>query len=285
MSANLAGPWTLPPLRRVLVRAERRWRLPDLAAVWQYRELFWVLALRDIRVRYKQTVLGVAWAIVQPLCTMIVFTMISHFARIATDGVRPEVFYYCGLLPWLLFANSMTSAGNSLLGSQHLVTKVYFPRVILPVASVVTALLDFTIAFVVLLAMMLFYGVTPAPQIVFLPLFVALACVTALGFGLWLSALSTQFRDVRHMAPFLTQLWLFCTPVLYPSSAVGGGWKKVLLDLNPMSAIVDGFRWCVLGRSAPGLPALVSSIATIVVVLGSSLYYFQRVDRTLADRI
>jgi lipopolysaccharide transport system permease protein len=284
MSANLAGPPT-PPLRRVLVRAERRWRLPDLGAVWQYRELFWVLALRDIRVRYKQTVLGVAWAIVQPLFTMIVFTMISHVARIATDGVRPEVFYYCGLLAWLLFANSMTSAGNSLLGSQHLVTKVYFPRIVLPIASVVTALLDFTIAFVVLLAMLLVYGVTPVPQIVFLPLFVALACVTALGFGLWLSALSTQFRDVRHMAPFITQLWLFCTPVLYPSSAVGDGWKKVLLDLNPMSAIVDGFRWCILGRSAPGLPALLLSIATIVVVLGSSLYYFQRVDRTLADRI
>lgn len=284
MSANLAGPSTLPPLRRVLVRAERRWRLPDLAAVWQYRELFWVLALRDIRVRYKQTVLGIAWAIVQPLCTMIVFTMISHVARIATDGVRPEVFYYCGMLAWLLFANSMTSAGNSLLGSQHLVTKVYFPRVILPIASVVTALLDFAIAFVVLLAMMLVYGVAPAPQILFLPVFVALACAAALGFGLWLSALSTQFRDVRHMAPFATQLWLFCTPVLYPSSAVGG-WKRVLLDLNPISAIVEGFRWCVLGRSAPGLPALVQSIATIVVVLGSSLYYFQRVDRTLADRI
>lgn len=269
----------------MLVRAERRWRLPDLAAVWQYRELFWVLALRDVRVRYKQTVLGVAWAIVQPLGAMIVFTTISHFARIATDGVRPEVFYTCGLCAWLLFASSMTSAGNSLLASQHLITKVYFPRVILPIASVVTAVLDFTIAFVVLLAMMLFYGVTPAPQIAVLPVFVALACATALGFGLWLSALTTQFRDVRHMAPFITQLWLFCTPVLYPSSAVGGGWKKRLLDMNPMSAVVDGFRWSVLGRSAPGLPAMALSVATTAVVLGSSLVYFQRVERTLADRI
>jgi lipopolysaccharide transport system permease protein len=288
MSVNLASPPTLPtvpPLRRVLVRAERRWRLPDLAAVWQYRELFWVLALRDIRVRYKQTVLGVAWAIVQPLCTMIVFTTISRFARIPTDGVRPEIFYYCGLTAWLLFANSMTSAGNSLLGSQHLITKVYFPRIVLPIASVVTALLDFAIAFVVLLAMMLFYGVTPPPQIALLPVFVGLAGATAVGFGLWLSALSTQFRDVRHMAPFITQLWLFCTPVLYPSSAVGGGWKKVVLDLNPMSAVVDGFRWCVLGTVPPARSALGLSLATIVVVLGSSLYYFQRVERTLADRI
>jgi lipopolysaccharide transport system permease protein len=285
MSVNLAAPPTLPPLRRVQVRAERRWRLPDLAAVWQYRELFWVLALRDIRVRYKQTLLGVAWAVVQPLCTMIVFTTISRFARIATDGVRPEAFYYCGLTAWLLFANSLTSAGNSLLGSQHLITKVYFPRVILPVASVVTALLDFMVAFVVLLAMMLVYGVTPAPQIALLPLFVGLACATAIGFGLWLSALSTQFRDVRHMAPFITQLWLFCTPVLYPSSAVGGGWKKAILDLNPMSAVVDGVRWCVLGTSRPTPAALLLALATIVLVLGSSLYYFQRVERTLADRI
>jgi homopolymeric O-antigen transport system permease protein len=288
MSANPAGAPTLATptaLRRVLVRAERRWRLPDLAAVWQYRELFWVLALRDIRVRYKQTLLGVAWAIVQPLCTMIVFTTISRFARIATDGVRPEVFYYSGLTAWLLFANSMNSAGNSLLGSQHLITKVYFPRIVLPIASVVTALLDFTVAFVVLLAMMLFYGVMPGPQIALLPLFVGLACATAIGFGLWLSALSTQFRDVRHMAPFITQLWLFCTPVLYPSSAVGGGWKKVILDLNPMSAVVEGFRWCVLGTSPPAPSALVLALATTVVVVGSSLYYFQRVDRTLADRI
>jgi lipopolysaccharide transport system permease protein len=162
---------------------------------------------------------------------------------------------------------------------------VYFPRVILPIASVVTALLDFAIAFLVLLGMMLVYRVAPAPQIALLPLFVALACAAALGFGLWLSALSTQFRDVRHMAPFVTQLWLFCSPVLYPSSAVGGGWKRALLDLNPMSAIVDGFRWCILGRSPPALPALVSCLAMIAVVLGSSLYYFQRVDRTLADRI
>jgi lipopolysaccharide transport system permease protein len=290
MSADPAGSSTLtplpaPPLRRVLVRAERRWRLPDLAAAWQYRELFWVMALRDIKVRYKQTVLGVAWAIVQPLGAMLVFAAISRFARIATDGVRPEVFYYCGLSAWLLFANAMTSAGNSLVASQHLITKVYFPRLIIPVAPVVTALLDFTIAFLVLLALMLFYGVTPGPQIALVPVFVALASATALGFGLWLSALSTRFRDVRHIAPFATQLWLFCTPVLYPSSAVGGGWKKVLLDLNPMSAIVEGFRWCVLGGSPPAPSALGLAVVTIAAVLGSSLYFFQRVERTLADRI
>jgi lipopolysaccharide transport system permease protein len=271
-------------LRRVRVRAERGWRLPDLGAVWQYRELFWVLALRDIRVRYKQTALGVGWAIVQPLGTMIVFTMVSRFAGIATDGVRPEVFYYTGLLAWLLFANAMISAGNSLIGSQHLISKMYFPRLVLPAASVVTALVDFAIAFVVLLGMMRFYGVVPGPQIVFAPVFMALAAAAALGFGLWLSALSAQFRDVRHVAPFAVQLWLFCTPILYPSSAVHGPGKRLLLGLNPMSAVVDGFRWSVLGRSPPG-PALAGAVATIAVVLISALFYFQRVERTLADRL
>jgi homopolymeric O-antigen transport system permease protein len=271
-------------LRRVRVRAERGWRLPDLRAVWQYRELFWVLALRDIRVRYKQTALGVGWAIVQPVGTMIVFTMVSRFAGIATDGVRPEVFYYTGLLAWLLFANAMTSAGNSLIGSQHLISKMYFPRLVLPAAAVVTALVDFAIAFVVLLAMMRFYGVVPGAQILLAPVFVALAAAAALGFGLWLSALSAQFRDVRHVAPFVIQLWLFCTPILYPSSAVHGPGKRLLLGLNPMSAVVAGFRWAVLGRSPPG-PELAGSVATIAVVLVSALYYFQRVERTLADRL
>ena len=270
-------------LRRVLVRPERRWRLPDLAAAWRYRELFWVLALRDVKVRYKQTVLGVAWAIVQPLGAMVVLTMISHVADIRTDGVRPEVFYYCGMLVWLLFANSMASAGNSLLGSQHLITKVYFPRLVIPSASVVTALIDFAIAFLVLLAMLAVYRVPPAPQIVLLPVFVMLASMAGLGFGLWLSALSAKFRDVRHVVPFAVQLWLLCTPILYPSSAVHG-WKRVLLGLNPMSAIVDGFRWCVLGRPSPA-PTLALSAAAIAVVLMASLFYFQRVERTLADRL
>jgi lipopolysaccharide transport system permease protein len=276
-------PASPPTLRRVLVRADRRWRLPDLALAWQYRELFGVLALRDIKVRYKQTVLGIAWAIIQPLGAMVVFTTISHVAGIATDGVPPQVFYYCGMLAWLLFANSMTSAGNSLLGSQHLITKVFFPRLVIPISSVITALLDFAIGFVVLLLVMAIYRVPPAPQLLLLPVFVAMASLAALGFGLWLSALTAQFRDVRHVAPFVTQLWLFCTPVLYSSSAVSG-WKRVLLGLNPMSAVVDGFRWCVLGRTPPG-PGLALSAATIAAVLGSSLFYFQRVERTLADRI
>jgi lipopolysaccharide transport system permease protein len=270
--------------RIVIARAERGWRLPDLLDVWHYRELFWVLAERDIRIRYKQTVLGVAWAIVQPLFTMVVFTTISRFGSLSTDGVRPEVFYFCGMLPWLLFANSLSSAGNSLVASQHLITKVYFPRLVLPAASVITALVDFAIAFVVLLGLMALYRVVPPPQIVLLPLFVALAFLAALGFGLWLSALNAQFRDVRHVAPFITQLWLFCTPVLYSSTSVHSGYKRILLGLNPISGVVEGVRWCVLGRPAPG-PALGVSAVMIFVVLVSSLVYFHHVERTLADTL
>jgi lipopolysaccharide transport system permease protein len=271
-------------LRAITIRASRRWRFPDVVELWSYRELFWVLAARDIKVRYKQTFLGAAWAVIQPLGTMAVFTMISRVGNFTTDGVRPEVFYYCGMLPWLLFANSLSSAGNSLVGSQHLITKVYFPRLVVPVSSVITALVDFGIAFVVLLLLMAFYGVTPAPQIVLLPVFVGLTFLAALAFGLWLCSLTALFRDVRHVAPFLTQLWLFATPVLYTSSAVTVRWQRVLLGLNPMSAIVEGFRWCVLGRPAPGRD-LAASAAILLVILAGGLLYFDRVERTLADRL
>jgi lipopolysaccharide transport system permease protein len=282
--SSTGGPAPPPSLRTVIVRAKSGWHLPDLLEVWRYRELFVVLAQRDIKIRYKQTVLGAAWAIAQPLFTMIIFTMISRFGGISTDGVRPEVFYYCGMLPWLLFANSLSSAGNSLLSSQHLISKVYFPRLIIPAASVMTALLDFAIAFVVLLGMMILYGVAPRPQIALLPVFVALASLGALGFGLWLSALNVQFRDVRHVAPFVIQLWFFCTPVLYSSTSIHGGWKALLLGINPMAAVVEGARWCVLGRPAPGLTLVMSTLA-ILGVFATSLLYFQRVDRTMADRL
>jgi lipopolysaccharide transport system permease protein len=274
----------MPGEPTLIVRARKGWQFPDFHELWHYRELFFVLALRDIKIRYKQTVLGAAWAIFQPLLTMAVFTMISRLGDISTDGVQPEVFYYCGMLPWLLFANSLSSAGNSLLGSQYLITKVYFPRLIVPIASVITALIDFAVAFIVLLALMATYRIMPAPQIVLLPLFVALTFVAALAFGIWLSALSVQFRDVRHVAPFVTQLWLFCTPVLYTSSSVRGGLKTALLAFNPVSGVVEGTRWCVLGRPAPGR-ALVLSTVEIVLVLVTSMYYFRRIERTLADRL
>ncbi|MBV9947723.1 MAG: ABC transporter permease, partial [Myxococcales bacterium] len=239
-----------PQARRIVVRATRGWRFPDLAEVFHFRELFWVLAARDLKVRYKQTVLGAAWAVVQPLFTMVVFTLISRLGGIPTDGAPPQVFYFCGMLPWLLFANAMTSAGNSLLANQHLVGKVYFPRLVIPVASTMTALVDFWIAFFVLAGMMVVYGVAPGWPILLLPAFVLLAWLAAVGFGIWLCALNVEFRDIRHVTPFLVQLWLFATPVLYSSTSVHGGWKALLLGANPVASIVEGVRYCVLGRPA-----------------------------------
>jgi lipopolysaccharide transport system permease protein len=271
---------------RVTIIANKQgfWRLPDLAEIWRYRELFWVLAGRDIRVRYKQTALGAAWAIIQPFFTMVALTAISHFGHFSTDGVPPPVFYYCGMLPWLLFANAVASSGGSLLGNQHLITKVYFPRVVVPASSVITSVVDFAVAFTVLLVLMAYYRVAPAPQIVLLPLFVALGFLAALGFGLWVSALTVQFRDVRHVIPFLLQLWLFCTPVLYASSSVHDGRLRLLLALNPVSGVVEGVRWSVLGQPAGG-PPIALSTALILFVLVSSIVYFQHVERTLADRL
>jgi lipopolysaccharide transport system permease protein len=270
--------------RRLVLRPRTGWQPLELREIWNYRDLFWMLAARDIKIRYKQTVLGIAWAVIQPLFTMLIFTMIARFGNIPTDGVAPPIFYYAGMLPWFLFANAVTSAGNSLLASQHLISKVYFPRLIAPIAAVITALVDFLIGFALLLAMMAFYGVHPGPQIVALPLVVALAFLAALAFGFWLCALSVQYRDVRHVMPFAIQFWLFCTPVLYPSSVVHSPWKRALLGINPMSGIVDAFRWCVLGRPMPG-PVLLVSAAMIAVVLVGSLYYFRRVEKTLVDRL
>jgi lipopolysaccharide transport system permease protein len=210
--------------------------------------------------------------------------MIARFGNIPTDGIAPPIFYYAGMLPWFLFANSVNAAGVSLVGSQHLISKVYFPRLIVPVSAVITSLIDFLIGFVLLLAMMAWYGVRPGPQIAALPLVVALAFLAALAFGFWLSALTAQFRDVRHVMPFAIQLWLFCTPVLYPSSVVHSPWKRALLGINPMSGVVDAVRWCVFGRPAPG-PGLLVSIGVIVVVLIGALYYFRSVERTLVDRL
>jgi lipopolysaccharide transport system permease protein len=277
-------PAGFPLSHRLILRPRTRWQALDLKEIWSYRELFWVLAFRDVKLRYKETFLGIAWAVVQPMFTMIVFTMIARFGKIPTDGVAPPVFYFCGMLPWFLFANSLTSAANSLVGSQHLITKVYFPRLIVPIASVISALVDFGISFCLLLVLMAWYGVTPKPEIVLLPLVVALAFAAALAFGFWLSALNALFRDVRHLMPFMIQLWLFCTPVLYPSSVVHDPWKRALLGLNPMSGVVDAFRWCMLGGPVPGATLLVS-VLVVGVTFVSSLFFFRRVEGSLIDRI
>ena len=273
------------PLRpRLIVRPRRGWQSLELRELWRYRELFLVLALRDIRVRYKETVLGIAWAVIQPFFTMIVFTMIARFGNIPTDGVPAPIFYYCGMLPWFLFANALAASGNSLLTSRNLIAKIYFPRLIIPMASVITSLVDFAISFLLLLAMMAWFRILPGPQIVLLPFVVVLAFLASLAFGFLFSALNAQFRDVRHVMPFLIQFWLFCTPVLYPSSIVHDPWKRALLGINPLTGVIDAFRWCLLGSPAPG-PVLAVSAGVIVAALVGSLYYFRRVERTLVDRL
>jgi len=283
-SALEAPPAVEPERRSVVLRPRKGWQPLDLAEIWHYRELLWILALRDIKVRYKQTVLGASWAILQPFLTMIVFTLIARFGNIPTDGVQPQVFYYCGMLPWLLFANGIGNAGNSLVGNQNLITKVYFPRLVIPFSTVISGLIDFLVACLMLAVLMAWYGVRPGPSIVFLPLFVGLAFTAAIAVGLWLSALNVEFRDVRYVIPFLTQLWLFCTPILYSSTGVHSPWKRALLGVNPMSGVVEGFRWCVFGRPAPtGMLGL--SLGMIATLLAGGLFYFRRMEQTFADRV
>jgi lipopolysaccharide transport system permease protein len=253
-----------------------------LRELWAYRELLYFLVWRDVKVRYKQTAIGAAWAIVQPLLTMVVFSVIfGAFAGIPSDGVPYPVFTFAALLPWQLFANALTGAGNSLVGSQNLITKVYFPRLLVPLAAVLGGLVDFAVAFAILLGLMAWFGVMPTAAVVTLPLFVLLALAAALAAGLWLSALNVRYRDVRYTIPFLTQLWMYATPVVYPSSIVPEPWRA-LLGLNPLAGVVEGFRWALLGAPAPG-PLLWVSVAVVAALLAGGLIYFQRMESSFAD--
>jgi lipopolysaccharide transport system permease protein len=268
----------------VLVIDARESRLGNqFRDLWAYRELLYFLAWRDFKVRYKQTVLGAAWAIIQPLFTMVVFSIFfGYLGKIPSDGIPYPVFAYCALLPWSLFAHALNESSNSLVNNQGLITKVYFPRLIIPIAPLFVGLVDFVIAFVVLLGMMLFYGIVPGLPIFAAPLFVLMAVVTALAVGMWLSALNVQYRDVRYTIPFLTQLWLFATPVAYPSSLLPEPWRS-LYGLNPMAGVVEGFRWALLGRTtAPGPLIAVSCLAVIALLIGG-LWYFNRMEQTFAD--
>ena len=268
----------------VVIRPSRGWVSLDLRDLWEYRELLYFLIWRDIKVRYKQTVLGAAWAILQPLLTMVVFSVFfGRLANVPSDDIPYPIFAYTALLPWQLFAHALTESGNSLVANQRLITKVYFPRLIIPVSAVLAGLVDFAIAFVILLVMLFYYGIVPTAAVLTLPLFLLLAIVTALAVGLWLSALNVQYRDVRYTIPFLTQLWLFATPIAYSSSLVPEGWRA-LYGLNPMAGVVEGFRWALLGSEAWGTRTLVmvSTLAVIMLLMGG-LMYFRRVERTFAD--
>ncbi len=277
----------------LFIKPTRGWSALNLMELWRYRELVYFLIWRDIKVRYKQTALGAAWAIIQPFFTMVVFTIFfGRLAKVPSDNVPYPIFSYTALLPWGMFTKALTDAGRSLISNRTMITKVYFPRLAIPLASVMSGIVDFAIAFVVLVGMMLYYNLLPgstyhvsiSANILLLPLFILLALITALGVGLWLSALNVIYRDINYILPFLTQFWLFITPIAYPSSMIPERWR-LIYALNPMTGVVEGFRWVLLGTAtAPG-PMLAVSTAISLLILISGLFYFRRMERTFADTV
>jgi lipopolysaccharide transport system permease protein len=259
------------------------WVPVRLGELWDYRELLYFLTWRDIKVRYKQTVLGALWAIIQPFFTMVVFSLFfGKLARVPSDGIPYPIFSYAALVPWTFFANGVTNSSNSLVTGSNLIKKIYFPRLVVPMGAVLAGAVDFVLAFAVLLVMMLFYGIFPTGNIVWLPLLLVLTFTTSLGVGLWFSALNVQFRDIRYTTPFLVQFWLFATPIAYASSMLPQPWRT-LYGLNPMVGVVEGFRWALLGtETRPGPMILVSAIVSVALLVGG-VYYFRRLEKTFAD--
>ena len=274
-----------PALEHFRVQPSKGWLELRLAELWKYRELLYFLIWRDLKIRYKQTLLGAAWALLQPFLTMLVFSLFfGRLAKVPSDGVPYPIFVYAALVPWTFFSSSLTRGSDSLVGNANLVTKVYFPRLAMPLARVTGCLVDFALAFVILAAMMVHYHMVPTMNIVWLPAFCLLATATALGVSLWLSALNVLFRDVQFITPFLTQFLLFATPIAYPSSLLPKGWQG-LYGINPMVSVVEGFRWSLLGTHVELMPLVAVSTASALVVLLSGLFYFRRMERTFADVI
>jgi len=272
------------PVPHIRIEPSKGWVSLKLRELWEYRELLYFLVWRDVKVRYKQTVLGAAWAIIQPFFSMVVFSVFfGRLAKIPSDGVPYPIWSYAGLVPWSFFAYGLSQASNSLVGSANLIQKVYFPRLAMPIATVLSGIVDFVLAFIVLLGMMLVYGITPTVNALWLPLFLLLALVTSLGTGLWFSAMNVQFRDVRYTVPFIVQFWMFATPVTYPSSLIKNPLLRTLYGINPMAGVVEGCRWALLGTdTAPGPMLIVSSLAALALLAGGA-FYFRRMERTFAD--
>ncbi|HEX9796778.1 MAG TPA: ABC transporter permease [Anaerolineales bacterium] len=267
-----------------IIQPSRGWSWAHLAELWRYRELLFFLIWRDVKVRYKQTLLGAAWAILKPFFTMVVFTIIfGRLAEIPTDDAPAPVFYFAGLLPWILFQDGITKASNSLVTNRNLVTKVYFPRLAIPLSSVVAGLVDLGLAFLVLLGMMAFFGVGLSSAVIALPGFLLLALLTAAGGGLWLAALNVAYRDVGYVTPFVVQAWMYASPVAYSATLIPAGLAEYAYWLNPMAGVVQGFRWAILGTGQPSLGLLAISTASALVLLASGLVYFRRMERTFAD--
>lgn len=278
--ANKARIDTAPTLR---IQPSRGWVSIRLRELWEYRELLYFLTWRDIKVRYKQTALGAAWAIIQPFFTMVVFSLFfGRLAKVPSDGIPYPIFSFAALCPWTFFANGLSQSSNSLVGSANLISKVYFPRLVVPISSVLSGVIDFFLAFIVLLGMMLYYGIVPTLNTLWLPLFLLLALVSSLGVGLWLSALNVEYRDVRYVVPFITQFWMFSTPIAYSSHLLSQPWRTIY-GLNPMVGVVEGFRWALLGtKTAPGPIIAVSSTAALVILV-TGAFYFRRMEKTFAD--
>jgi lipopolysaccharide transport system permease protein len=288
--ASLTAPASPLPVQHVapvIVRIEppRGWLDLRLGEVWAYRELLYFFVWRDIKVRYKQTVIGVAWVVLQPLLTMGVFTLFfGRLAKLPSDGLAYPVFYFCSLVPWNYFATALQSCTSVVVDNQRVITKVFFPRLVLPLSAVVSGLVDFAIGFVVLGIVLGFYGIRPGLAALWLPVLLLLAVLTALGVGLWMSALNALYRDVKYVVPFLIQFWMFASPVAYPSSLVPQRWRW-LYGMNPMAGVIDGFRWALTGHGQPPGPLLLASSGMVVAVVLGGLFFFQRMEGAIADRV
>ena len=269
----------------VRIEPPRGWLDLRLSEVWAYRELLYFFVWRDVKVRYKQTVIGVAWVVLQPLLTMGVFTLFfGRLAKLPSDGLAYPVFYFCALVPWNYFAIALQACTSVVVENQRVITKVFFPRLVLPLSAVVSGLMDFAIGFVVMFIVLAAYGIRPGVAALWLPVFLLLAVLTALGVGLWMSALNALYRDIRYVVPFLVQFWMFASPVAYPSSLVPQRWRW-LYGLNPMAGVIDGFRWALTGHGQVPGALLLASTAAVVVVFVGGLFFFQRMEGAIADRV
>ena len=267
----------------IVIEPSKGWVSLKLGELWQYRELLFFLIWRDVKVRYKQAVLGIAWAIIQPLVTMVIFSVIfGQLAKLPSEGIPYPVFSFAALLPWQLFSGALTRSTSSLVGNANLLTKIYFPRLIIPFSATMSGLVDFGVSFIVLLGLMLYYGIAPPSAVLWLPLLVLLVLVTALSVGLWLSALNVQYRDVQHIIPFVIQAWMYASPVAYSTELIPTGLWRILYGLNPLVGVIQGFRWALLGGKKPD-ELMMMSIGLVTTLLITGLFYFRRMEKTFAD--
>lgn len=283
MSRSVSFARMLHAPRELVIKPSPPWRTIDLAEVWRYRELLYFFVWRDVKVRYKQTTLGIVWALLQPLTAMIIFAFIfGRVVRVQSDGVPYPLFSYVGLLPWTFFANAFLAGSQSLMTNTHLITKVYFPRILVPVSSVAAVLFDFAVTITLLVPLMLWYRRVPSPAaLLWAPLAIFVAVVLALGFSIWVSALVVRFRDIRHVIPFFVQIWLFATPIVYPMSVVPPQWRALVM-VNPMAGVVETFRRSLFGQPVPAMPLLWAAVLGVFLILTGSVY-FRRIERMVAD--